>query len=72
MSLTFPVAPISFSWIGGVGYKPLKKAGGNWCALWKLKVPPKVKHSLWRLCRDVLPTCSNLAHRHVDVEDNFM
>lgn len=24
---------------------------GNWRVLWKLKLPPKVKHFLWRLCR---------------------
>lgn len=29
---------------------------GDWRVLWKMKIPPKVKHLLWRLCRDVLPT----------------
>lgn len=34
-----------------------------------MNIPPKVKHFLWRLCRDVLLIRSNLRYRHVDVED---
>jgi len=29
---------------------------GNWKRIWCLKLPPKVKHLLWRMCRGVLPT----------------
>lgn len=46
------------------------RADGNWQALWKLKISLKLKHFSWRLCRYVLPTRSNLRHRHVDVEDS--
>lgn len=41
------------------------KVAGNWRQLWKLKIPPRVKHFIWRLCRHILPTRSNLAHRHI-------
>lgn len=45
-------------------------ADGNLRALWKLKIPPKVKHFLWRFCRDILPTRSKLRFRHIDVQDS--
>ncbi|KAK6126674.1 hypothetical protein DH2020_039582 [Rehmannia glutinosa] len=39
-----------------------------WKKLWKLKVPPKVKHFVWRVCKDSIPTHSNLSRRHVEVD----
>lgn len=41
------------------------KAEGNWNRLWKMVIPPKVKHFLWRLCRNCLPTRINLQDRGV-------
>lgn len=36
-----------------------------WKALWKLKVPSKVKIHLWRACLNALPTRWALRHRRV-------
>ncbi|CAJ2667453.1 unnamed protein product [Trifolium pratense] len=38
---------------------------GSWKALWQIRAPPKVKHLLWRICRDCLPTRTRLQHHHV-------
>jgi hypothetical protein len=29
---------------------------GYWCGIWKLKVSPKVRNMMWRVCRECLPT----------------
>uniref|UniRef100_A0A803QD75 Reverse transcriptase domain-containing protein n=1 Tax=Cannabis sativa TaxID=3483 RepID=A0A803QD75_CANSA len=34
-----------------------------WKHLWTLPLPPKVKHFLWRVCHDILPTSHNLFNR---------
>ena len=34
-----------------------------WTKLWRLKLPPKVLHFLWRLCSGILATKQNLLHR---------
>lgn len=47
-------------------------AEGNWRLLWKFDIPPKVKHFLWILYRDLLPTRSNLVHKHVDVIESCL
>ncbi|CAN1830202.1 hypothetical protein LINPERHAP1_LOCUS32784, partial [Linum perenne] len=36
------------------------RSQGNWNAIWKLQLPPKVKHFLWRLARGVLPLRRNM------------
>ena len=36
-----------------------------WNGIWKLRVPPKVRHFLWRVVRDALPTKINLLKRNV-------
>ena len=36
-----------------------------WTALWRLKVPSKVKTFAWRACTESLPTLKNLARRKV-------
>jgi hypothetical protein len=33
---------------------------GYWQGIWRLKVPPKVRNLVWRICRDVVPTRSRL------------
>ena len=38
---------------------------GFWSKLWKLGVPGKVKHILWRACTDSLPTKINLMKRKI-------
>ena len=40
-----------------------------WKKLWRLPTPHKVRHFLWRACRDILPTKSNLKRRKVLTED---
>jgi hypothetical protein len=36
---------------------------GSWDNIWRLKVPPKVKNSIWRICRGCLPTRARLLGR---------
>ena len=36
-----------------------------WNTIWSLKVPPKVRHFLWRASHESLPTRQNLHRRHV-------
>jgi ribonuclease HI len=38
---------------------------GDWKSLWKIRAPPKAKHLLWRICRDCLPTRTQLQQHHV-------
>ena len=37
----------------------LLPSGLDWNVLWKLDIPPKIKHFLWRACLDLLPTMHN-------------
>uniref|UniRef100_A0A803P1X0 Reverse transcriptase zinc-binding domain-containing protein n=1 Tax=Cannabis sativa TaxID=3483 RepID=A0A803P1X0_CANSA len=39
-----------------------------WKKLWKLEVPPKVHHFLWRACSGCLPTKVQLSTKHVYVD----
>ena len=39
---------------------------GNWSSIWNLKVPPKVKNLLWRICRGCLPTRARLLDKGVN------
>ncbi|KAL0015802.1 hypothetical protein SO802_002871 [Lithocarpus litseifolius] len=47
--------------------------GGNllafWKKLWKFQVPNKVRHFVWRVAKDILPTKTNLVKWHVIVDD---
>lgn len=40
---------------GGGPFSPL------WKAIWKAKVPPKVRNMVWRTCQNILSTKSNLS-----------
>ena len=40
-----------------------------WKVVWNLKCPNKIKHFMWRACRNVLPTKQCLLHRKVLTED---
>ena len=37
--------------------------------VWKLDVPHKIRHFVWRACRDILPTKRILKHQQILVED---
>ena len=39
-----------------------------WAALWKLKIPNKVKVFAGRACNDILPTKMNLVNRRIIVD----
>jgi hypothetical protein len=39
---------------------------GYWSGIWRLKVPPKVKSLVWRICRDCFPTRVKLRSRGVN------
>ncbi|KAM6546525.1 hypothetical protein CsatB_027261 [Cannabis sativa] len=58
-------------------YKHLQSAHGNWSImddvsswikLWKLEVPPKVLHFLWRAISGCLPTKVQLQTKYVNVD----
>jgi ribonuclease HI len=38
---------------------------GYWSGIWRLKVPPKIKNLLWRMCRGCLPTRVRLQDKGV-------
>lgn len=37
--------------------------------IWGLRIPPKVRHFLWRACKDFLPIRVNLCRRRIGIED---
>jgi len=43
---------------------------GYWTGIWNLKVPPKVKNLLWRICRGYLPTRVRLLDKGVNCPTN--
>lgn len=45
------------------------KVSQFWKALWKLNCSNKIKHFIWRACRDILPTKFRLAARKVSNDD---
>ncbi|CAN1287781.1 Putative ribonuclease H protein At1g65750 [Linum perenne] len=44
-------------------------AEGEWRKLWRLNIPPKMRHLLWRAARGVIPTRHALNRRGIVVED---
>ncbi|KAF4378640.1 hypothetical protein G4B88_031244 [Cannabis sativa] len=40
-----------------------KSSNAWWKNLWTFPLPPKLKHFLWRVCYDILPTSRNLFNR---------
>lgn len=40
-----------------------------WKLIWKIQVPHKVRHFVWRACRDILPTNYNMKCREVLTEE---
>ena len=67
-----------------VAYKMLKEANSEnlnagcsncsrmqalWKDIWSLKCPSKIKHFIWRACRNILPTKSGLKKRKIITDD---
>ncbi|XP_037495952.1 uncharacterized protein LOC105631731, partial [Jatropha curcas] len=44
---------------------------GFWKALRSLKVPSKVRHFLWRCCRDILPVKATLKRRGLELDTRY-
>jgi len=44
---------------------------GDWASIWNLKVPPKVKNLIWRMCRGCLPTRVRLLDKGVTCPTNW-
>ncbi|KAL8557302.1 hypothetical protein ACS0TY_004655 [Phlomoides rotata] len=60
---------------GASGSGVLTDAAGNgevpgcwWSWVWRLKIAPEIQVFLWRCFKNVLPVCSNLIGRYVDVD----
>ncbi|GAA0148553.1 hypothetical protein LIER_36749 [Lithospermum erythrorhizon] len=47
---------------------PSSPPSGFWKCLWKWKLPPKVRHFLWRLYTDSLPTGANMCKKGMEVQ----
>ncbi|KAF4394905.1 hypothetical protein G4B88_002782 [Cannabis sativa] len=45
---------------------------GVWMKLWQLKLPPKVKDFLWRVCTNSLPTRFQLTNKHVPINSSCL
>lgn len=41
----------------------------TWVALWRLGVPPKLCHFLWKGCRNILAVHNNLRRRGIQLEN---
>ncbi|KAL5565174.1 hypothetical protein UlMin_028338 [Ulmus minor] len=39
-----------------------------WKSLWQLKIPPKIRNFIWRLCKGWLPSASKLYGRDMDID----
>uniref|UniRef100_A0A803PAC2 Reverse transcriptase domain-containing protein n=1 Tax=Cannabis sativa TaxID=3483 RepID=A0A803PAC2_CANSA len=48
-----------------------KSSNAWWKNLWTLPLPPKLKHFLWRVCYDILPTSQNLFNRKTLYSPHF-
>ncbi|XP_058742674.1 uncharacterized protein LOC131615213 [Vicia villosa] len=42
----------------------------NWDLIWNMKIPPRVKNFLWRLCRNCVPTRTRLIDKGVGCPDS--
>ena len=43
-----------------------------WTAIWKLRLPNKIKVFAWRACHEILPTAANLTKRRVINDDKCL
>ena len=55
--------------VNNVGSSSLALQNQFWKGIWHLRVPNKIKHFLWRVCNNALPTKSNLFRRQIIASD---
>ena len=55
--------------IGGLETDVAETQRNLWKGVWKLKVPGKIKHFLWKFCTNSLPTKENLMKRTI-IQEN--
>lgn len=48
-----------------IAFDPALEEAGDWRLVWIIRVPPKVKDFIWRVCKDCLPHKVNLQKKHV-------
>ena len=46
-----------------------QRQSGIWNQVWGLNVPNKVRHFIWRMCKEAIPSKHNLMRRKILVED---
>jgi hypothetical protein len=56
--------------INVLGRKDSMFSEDEWTSLWKIHAPPKAKHLLWRICKNCLPTRSQLQEKCVPCQVN--
>ena len=53
--------------------QPSSSSSGNpglvWKKIWKMRVPNKIRHFIWRAAKDSLPTKQNLKARHIPIDE---
>jgi len=44
------------------------KISGSWDIIWRLKMPPRVKNFIWRICRNCIPTRMRIRDKGVNCD----
>lgn len=56
---------------GGACRRFSSPVAGDWKDIWRLKVPPKIKNLIWRMCRGCLPTRVQLQDKGVSFPTRY-
>lgn len=57
---------------GGGGSTSEQRVMINWCKIWRIPVPNKIKHFLWRLAHNTVAVRANLRRRGMDIDVNCL
>lgn len=60
--LSYTLAKTTYMLRKELNFETLHEA---WSYIWGLKVPPKIRHFLWRMGTGTLPVCTLLKQRHL-------